>query len=84
MAGYGIAGSAYRARLEPLLRMRETPRVTDRGTDAKVLAKVFAEAATAARPRRRYVKGMLARPALAVRKWFGDGVYEFILRLAIR
>ncbi|MYB04530.1 MAG: SDR family NAD(P)-dependent oxidoreductase [Acidimicrobiaceae bacterium] len=84
MTGYGIDDSAYRAQLEPLLRMRENPRVTDRGTDAKVLAKVFAEAATTAKPRRRYVKGMLARPALAVRKWFGDGVYEFILRRASR
>ncbi|MYE57449.1 MAG: SDR family NAD(P)-dependent oxidoreductase, partial [Acidimicrobiaceae bacterium] len=84
MAGYGIDDSAYQAQLEPLLRMRENPRVTDRGTDAKVLAKVFVEAATTAKPRRRYVKGMLARPALAVRKWYGDRVYEFILRLAIR
>ena len=84
MAGYGIDDSAYQAQLEPLLRMRENPRVTDRGTDAKVLAEVFAEAATAPKPRRRYVKGMLARPALVVRKWLGDGVYEFILRRAIR
>ena len=64
--------------------MREAPRTMDRGTDAKVLAKVFVEAATTDKPRRRYVKGMLARPALFVRRWLGDGVYEFMLRLAIR
>ena len=76
--------SAYRAQLEPIIKMRDNPRVTDRGTDAKVLAEVFVEAATVAKPRRRYVKGMLGRPALLVRKWLGDGVYELILRLAIR
>ena len=76
--------SAYQAQLEPLIRMRENPRVMDRGTDAKVLADVFAEAATTGKPRRRYVKGMLGRPALSLRKWLGDGVYEFVLRLAIR
>ena len=79
-----VDGSAYRAQIEPLLRMRANPRVTDRGTDARKLAEVFVEAATAAKPRRRYVKGMLGRPALVVRKWLGDGFYEFILRLAFR
>ena len=48
------------------------------------IVKVFVEAATTDKPRRRYVKGMLARPALFVRRWLGDGVYEFMLRLAIR
>ena len=75
---------AYRSQLEPLIKMRKAPRAMDRGTDAKVLAKVFVEAATTDKPRRRYVKGMLARPALFVRRWLGDGVYEFMLRLAIR
>ena len=80
---YG-GSSAYSSQLEPLIKMREAPRTMDRGTDAKKLAAVFVEAATAHKPRRRYVRGMLARPALFVRKWFGDGVYEFMLRLAIR
>ena len=75
---------AYRAPIAPLLRMRDNPRVVDRGTKAEVLAEVFLEAATADRPRRRYVKGMLGRPALFIRKWLGDGIYEFTLRLAIR
>ena len=74
----------YRAQIDPWLKMRDNSRIMDRATDAKVLAAVFAEAATTGKPRRRYVKGMLARPALFIRKWLGDGVYEFILRLAIR
>ena len=75
---------AYRAQVAPHLKMRDDGRVKDRGTRAEVLAEVFVEAATTGKPRRRYVKGMLARPALFVRKWLGDGIYELTLRLAIR
>ena len=75
---------AYRARVAPLLKMRDDGRVKDRGTKAEVLAEVFVEAATTDKPRRRYVKGMLGRPALFIRKWLGDGIYELTLRLAIR
>ena len=77
-------GSAYGVQIETFLRMIEDPRTRDRGTDAAVLAEVFVEAATVARPRRRYVRGAMARPALFIRKWLGDGVYEFILRRAFR
>ena len=77
-------GSAYGVQVERFLRMIEDPRARDRGTDAAVLAEVFVEAATVARPRRRYVRGAMARPALLIRKWLGDGVYEFILRRAFR
>ena len=76
--------SAYAAQIEPFIKMRDNPRVMDRGTDAKAFAEVFVEAATADKPRRRYVKGFLARPSLFARRWLGDGVYEFILRRAIR
>ena len=60
--------------------MASDPKAASRGTDAKVLARVFVEAATAARPRRRYVKGATARPLMFIRKWFGDGIYESVLR----
>ncbi len=76
--------SAYKSQLEPFQRMMQDPRMATRGTDAKVLAEVYVEAATADKPRRRYVKGYLARPALMVRKWLGDGVYETMMRRALR
>ena len=79
-----VDDSPYQPHLERLLKMRDNPRVTDRGTKAEVLAEVFVEAATTGKPRRRYVKGLLGRPALLVRRWLGDGFYEFVLRLAIR
>ncbi len=60
------------------------PEAMSRGTEASVLAQVFVEAATAAKPRRRYVKGAFARPLMFIRKWFGDAVYESALRRAFR
>ncbi len=76
------AGSAYKAQLDSFFQQASDPKNANRGTDAKVLAKVFVEAATTARPRRRYVEGAMARPLLFLRKWFGDGVYENVLRRA--
>ena len=75
---------AYKAQMAPLSRTRDSGRVADRGTKAEVLAQVFLEAATTDKPRRRSVKGMLGRPALFIRKWLGDPVYELTLRLAVR
>ena len=66
------------------IELRDNSRTMDRATDASVLAKVYLKAATARRPRRRYVKGAFARPVLFVRKWFGDGVYELALRGIVR
>ena len=72
--------TAYRAQVEPFLRMMDDTSVRDRRSEAGVPARVYVEAATTSRPRRRYVKGALGRPAMCIRKWFGDGVYEFLLR----
>ena len=46
--------------------------------------RVYVEAATTRRRKRRYVKGMGARPLMFIRKWFGDGVVQkgtFLARL---
>jgi hypothetical protein len=48
-------------------------------THAAVLGKVIARAATDKNPKRRYVKGFMAKPAIAVRKWFGDGLFDKII-----
>ncbi len=45
-------------------------------TKAEVLGKVIAKAATANKPKRRYVKGYMAKPAIAIRKYFGDGIFD--------
>ena len=74
-SGPGLAG---------FFRMLDDSRLFERGTDPKDLPKVFLKAAKTARPRRRYVSGAMARPALFIRKWLGDGVYEAPLRRAFR
>jgi short-subunit dehydrogenase len=45
-------------------------------TDVDVLGKVIAKAATDKKPKTRYVKGYMAKPAIAIRKWFGDKVFD--------
>ena len=76
--------AAYGPGLAGFFRMLDDSRIFERGTDPKDLAGVFLKAATTARPRRRYVSGAMARPALFIRKWLGDGVYEALLRRAFR
>ena len=78
------ADTAYTEITGSFIKMMSNPRMAKRGTDARVLGEVFVEAATAKKPKRRYVKGAMARPVLFVRKWFGDGVYERMLRRMMR
>ncbi len=71
--------SAYQKQMDPFIKLMEDPNGMDFGTDPIVLARVFVEAVNAKNPKRRYVKGAMAKPLMFVRKWFGDGVYEFML-----
>ena len=76
--------TAYKTQVETLIKRIDDSRTTDIPTKPEKLAKVFVKAATTNKPRRRYAKGVLARPVMFARKWLGDGVYEFMLRRAIR
>ncbi len=82
MGKYYSPESAYKGQLDAFIAALSDPKAQTRGTEARVLAEVFVRAATTARPRRRYVKGVMARPLLFVRKWFGDRVYESFVRRA--
>ncbi len=53
-------------------------------TGSEVLGEIFVEAATTDEPKCRYVKGTGARPALFIRKWFGDRAYEFVIQRMAR
>ncbi len=50
-------------------------------TDPLVIAKTIVQAVTAGKPKRRYIKGLGAVPALFVRRWCGDAVYERMIGL---
>ncbi|HLT94396.1 MAG TPA: oxidoreductase, partial [Membranihabitans sp.] len=47
-----------------------------RSTSPEILGRWIAKAATTDRPRTRYAKGLLAIPAITLRTWFGDRLYD--------
>ena len=53
---------------------------SNRLTHPDVIGKEILKAVTARRPKRRYVKGFGAKPALFVRRRLGDGAYERMLK----
>ena len=76
--------TAYKTQVESFLGLMDGLEPGSLGTAPEVLARVFVKAATARKPRRRYASGSMARPFMFLRKWFGDGVYEFMLRRMFR
>jgi len=74
--------SAYQAQMDGFLKVMGGGNDNPQGTEPVVLAREFLKAATDPKPRRRYVKGFAAKPMIFVRKWFGDGVFEWLLRRA--
>ena len=75
-SGNGAYAKAANKAAEGTSRMYDSNRLTK----PEVIGKVILKAVTARKPRRRYVKGMGAKPALFVRRWFGDGLYERMIR----
>lgn len=49
-------------------------------TKPEAIGKVILKAVTARRPKTRYVKGYMARPAIFMRKWFGDRFLDRVLK----
>lgn len=56
----------------------------DRGSSPKVIAEVILKAIQAKKPRTRYVAGTLAKPMMFLRKFFGDRVFDRVLRSQLR
>lgn len=48
-------------------------------TDVDVLGETIAHASTVKNPKRRYAKGYMAKPSMAIRRWLGDGIYERVI-----
>lgn len=49
---------------------------SDKLTDAGVIADTIYKAITARKPKTRYAKGYMAKPAMFMRKWFGDRFFD--------
>jgi short-subunit dehydrogenase len=54
-------------------------KTANRLTHVDVLGREIAKAATDKNPRTRYVKGYMAKPAITMRKWFGDKFFDKML-----
>ena len=78
------ADSPYQAHIDILRRRVNDPGAADRPVGAREVAAVYVKAATARRPRRRYVTGARARPWMFTRKWFGDRAFEYVLHRSVR
>lgn len=55
-----------------------------RGTHPDVIAGVVSRAVSAAKPRTRYVAGAYAKPMIAIRKWFGDRMFDRLIMSQMR
>lgn len=53
-------------------------------TDVAILGRTIAKAATDKKPKIRYVKGYMAKPAIAIRKWFGDKVFDKLIMSQVK
>ena len=75
--------SVYKKQMDPFIRMKNDPKNKDGiGTPVNVIAKEFVKAVKAKNPKRRYVKGMMAKPLIFIRKWFGDGLFERLIKMS--
>jgi NAD(P)-dependent dehydrogenase (short-subunit alcohol dehydrogenase family) len=50
-----------------------------RGTSPGVIADIVSKAIRARKPRTRYVAGAYAKPMIAIRKWFGDRLFDRLI-----
>ena len=75
-SGNGAYAEAANKAAEGTSRMYASNRLTK----PEVIGRVILKAVSAPKPKRHYVKGMGAKPALFVRRWFGDGIYERMIK----
>lgn len=70
---------AYAEHANKVANATEKMYTSNQLTDVDVLGRVIAKAASENNPKRRYVKGYMAKPAIFIRKWFGDGIFEKLI-----
>jgi short-subunit dehydrogenase len=75
---------AYKSQVKPYIDLMNSPQMESMGTEASVLGRTIAHAATTKRPKTRYVKGQMAGLMLFIRKTFGDRVFDVFVRKAFK
>jgi len=80
-----ISGNGAYANLARKVANSTTERYSGNGlTDVDVLGKVIAKAATDRNPKTRYIKGFMALPLIAIRKWFGDKLFDKLMMSQVK
>lgn len=79
-SGHGAYAEGANKALEIMAKMYAGKNLTEQ----EVLAKEIVKAATAAKPKIRYVKGFMAKPMIFIRKWFGDRIFDKIILSAAK
>lgn len=74
-SGSGTYASAANKSAEGMAKMYATNQLSD----PKVISNVIYKAVTARRPKIRYAKGYMAKPAIFMRKWFGDRFFDMVI-----
>lgn len=78
VSGNGVYGPMANKLVEGLAKSK------DKLTPVDVLGKEIAKAATANKPKTRYLKGYMAKPLVAMRKWLGDRTFDKMILSQIK
>lgn len=70
------AGTAYAKVYQSVAATTRAAYGHGRGTSPTVIAGLVSKAVKSAKPKTRYVAGKYAKPMIAIRKWFGDRVFD--------
>ncbi|MBN2280266.1 MAG: oxidoreductase [Candidatus Marinimicrobia bacterium] len=75
-SGKGPYGSKVTQAAQKMMKMYSSNRLTK----PEVIGQVILKAVTVRKPKSRYIKGFGAKPALLIRKWLGDKIYDRIIQ----
>ncbi|OBQ78827.1 MULTISPECIES: oxidoreductase [unclassified Mesorhizobium] len=78
------ASSAYAKVSQAVAKTTRDTYGHGRGTNPGVIADVVSEAVRARKPKTRYAAGKYAKPMIAIRKWFGDRMFDRIIMSQMR
>ena len=74
-SGNGVYADEANKTADGLMEMYKS----DKLTDSKVIANTIFQAITARKPKTRYAKGYMAKPAIMMRKWLGDRMFDKLI-----
>jgi hypothetical protein len=74
----------YKRLTEELIASTKKNYESGSGSDPSVVASTVSKAVHSSNPKRRYAPGQYARLMMGIRKWFGDGLFERVLKSMVK